>query len=213
MARVNRAKESALKKLLACAVTGAPPTLDMVNEFAALLRVPPPTTRPDTPMSELQRRFAKLEANNLTLPEGADIYKPKLSTARVAARLGVSKQTVSDWRKHPDYEKWILAEFSRSITEKLSRTPKERFGANRHTVYSRGFIESTDERKLEKLQLYARNHWPKDGPSSPPGMPHIVFSTPDEWAQYMLAEKLMPVAWFDAPTNDAKPSTKKRGMG
>jgi hypothetical protein len=127
--------------------------------------------------------------------------------------LGVSKQTVSDWRKHPDYEKWILAEFSRAVTEKISRTPKEARGADRHTTYSRGFLESTDERKLEKLQLYARNHWPKDGPLSPPGMPHIVFSTPDEWARYMLAANVMPVAWLDAPNNDAKPSTKKRGMG
>jgi hypothetical protein len=213
MSKINRAKESALKKLLACAVTGAPPTLDMVNEFAALLRVSLPTTRPDMPMSELQRRFAKLEANNLTLPEGADIYKPKLSTRSVARILGVSPNMVSKWRKHPDYEKWILAEFSRSLTEKLTRTPNETLGVDRRTPYSRKFIASTDEQKLLMLEVFARNYWPKEGPASPPGMPHIVFSTPNEWAQYMLEENLNPFDCLVKPTNDAKPSTRKRGMG
>lgn len=213
MARVNHKKESALKKLLACAVTGAPPTLDMVNEFAALLRVAPPTTRPDTPMSELQRRFAKLEANNLTLPEGADFYKPKLSTRVVARILSVSPNMVSKWRKHPDYEKWILAEFSRSLTEKLSRTRNETRGADRRTQYSRKFIESTDEQKLLMLEVHAGNYWPKEGRASPPGRPHIVFSTPNEWARYMLAENLNPFDSLVKPTNDGKPSTKKSGMG
>jgi hypothetical protein len=165
---------SAIALLERCASQGIAPPESLVSLFRFLL----PGTRSNSGaarLTERQRKAVEIDARYI-------VKTNRRVPAQVLAReAGVSRRTVYEWLRLPAYQKEVQARVSSHLTKRLRKRDCPTEATN---------VSRVDP--LVKLRAEATRHWEGQF-RSPLGLVSSeskLFSSPEEWAQYMLDHEL-----------------------